>query len=436
MSEEITKKDLKEFYNKLADKPLDPSDPFYVPFLEQGSDHGDPITELFTRIDWSEAASVNLLSGQRGSGKSTELRRLKKKLEEAGCVVFLCDMRDYMNLTTPVEITDFLISIMGALSKEVENEYGENPAAMGYWERLIKFMTTDVKIENIKFETNVAPFKSGITASLKDDPNFKTYLQKGLRGHVAKLVNQSHKFAADVVEFARKKSNDPDKKVVLLVDSVEQIRGVGADAEDVYRSVENLFSGHSDSLCMPLLHVVYTIPPYLTPLAPSLGRLFGGASVCALPSVHIRFKDNKPDSDGLDIMEKIVGKRFANWNQIFGNDQIKRLALSSGGDLRDFFRLIGDCLVKCSNEPTLSLPIGDKIIASAEDHLRRDMLPIAEEDLKWLRNIAQSKDPKLATIKDLPRLARFFDTTLVLNYRNSQDWYDVHPLLHTLMEEE
>lgn len=30
---------------------------------------------------------------------------------------------------------------------------------------------------------------------------------------------------------------------------------------------------------------------------------------------------------------------------------------------------------------------------------------------------------------DLPQLARFFDTNLVLNYRNGEDWYDVHPLL-------
>jgi len=70
-----------------------------------GSD-GDPIDALATRITWSEAASINLLSGQRGSGKSTELRRLRHILQEAGCEVFLCDMRDYMNLTTPVEIKD------------------------------------------------------------------------------------------------------------------------------------------------------------------------------------------------------------------------------------------------------------------------------------------------------------------------------------------
>jgi len=97
---------LRELFTKLSDKPLEPDDPFYEPFVARMSD-GDAIEALATRILWSEAASVHLLSGQRGSGKSTELRRLRKTLQDQGCEVFLCDMRDYMNLTTPVEITDF-----------------------------------------------------------------------------------------------------------------------------------------------------------------------------------------------------------------------------------------------------------------------------------------------------------------------------------------
>src|SRR5713101_8357606 len=92
---------LREFFNRLVDRPLEPDDPFYEPFVANMND-GDPIETLATRIIWSEAASVHLLSGQRGSGKSTELRRLRKTLQDQGCEVFLCDMRDYMNLTTPV----------------------------------------------------------------------------------------------------------------------------------------------------------------------------------------------------------------------------------------------------------------------------------------------------------------------------------------------
>jgi hypothetical protein len=32
-------------------------------------------------------------------------------------------------------------------------------------------------------------------------------------------------------------------------------------------------------------------------------------------------------------------------------------------------------------------------------------------------------------VRDLPVLARYFETKMVLNYRNGDNWYDVNPLL-------
>jgi len=100
---------LKALFNNLEDVPLEPDHPFYYPFLQATAD--DPIAELAERISFSQSQSVNLFTGQRGSGKSTEFRRLRKMLIEDGCEVFLLDMRDYMNLTTSVEISDFLIQL-------------------------------------------------------------------------------------------------------------------------------------------------------------------------------------------------------------------------------------------------------------------------------------------------------------------------------------
>lgn len=417
---------LKLFHNSLVDRPLDPDDKCYVPHLGQAGDGADPIVGIKTRISWSEAASVSLLSGQRGCGKSTELRRLKKLLEAEGCVVFLSDMREYMNLTTSVEITDFLLSIMLGLGESFQAKYGEDPAHRGYGERLFDFLKTEVKFEELSGEVGGEVVKVGVKASLKEDPGFKKRLQKHLEGHVARLVQQAHAFATEIVSLVREKKNNPDQKVVFLVDSVEQIRGVGSSAAEVHRSVENLFSIHADSLHLPLLHVVYTIPPYLCALTPGLGRHLGGGIVDNLPSIHVFKKDGKPDTDGLEVIRRIIECRFPNWQTIFSEAQLTRMALATGGDLRNLFRLISTALVKTSGR---SIPVADEIITEAENHLRREMLPIAEADRVWLQKITASKQSELASVEELPRLARFFDTSLVLNYRNGEDWYDVHPLL-------
>jgi energy-coupling factor transporter ATP-binding protein EcfA2 len=414
---------LKRFFNALKDEPLSPGDRYYVPYLDENPGD-DYIAFLSTEIVFSEAAGVNLLTGQRGTGKSTQLRRLRSMLEEEGSVVFLSDMREYMHMTTAVELTDFFLSIMGALAEEVEKLYGENILSEGYWTRMINFLQSEVRVEEITADWSWVKVK----ASLRDDASFRKRLQEQMRGHVARLIQQSHGFAAEVVQLVRDREKDPDKKVVFLVDSIEQIRGVGAEeAESVYRSVENLFSGHADSLRLPLLHVVYTIPPWLPALTPGLGAVLG--TVHALPSIHIyQTRSRQPDPVGLDIMRRIVEARCTEWDQIFTNEQLERIALNTGGDLREFFYLIKQCLTRAGST-RVSWPVANAIIEGAENNIRRGMLPIAAEDAVWLRRIAETKASELESVKSLPSLARFFDTKLVLNYRNGEDWYDVHPLI-------
>lgn len=416
---------LGRLYRALQDRPLTPDDPSYLPFLQE-SGVEDPMAELATRIEWTESASVHLLTGQRGSGKSTELRRLCSTLEAAGCRVFLCDMREYMNLTTPVEISDFLFSVVGALGEATRTRYGEDPGHRGYLERVTDWLKSEVAFNEL--EAGVSGVS--ITASIKDDPSFKQRLQQHLRGHVARIIRDAHAFVEELVAFVRARECSPDLKVVLLVDSVEQLRGVGVQgAQSVYSSAENLFSGHAPALMLPTLHVVYTIPPYLTPLAPGLGRQLGGGMVQNLPSVHVARQDGDDDEVGLSIMRRILDRRSETWREVFSEQQADRLASASGGDLRDFFRLVRETLVKARGPNAGELPVTDALLEQSEEHLRREMLPIAADDLEWLRRIHHSKQAELESIGKLPQLARFFDTNLVLSYRNGDDWYDVHPLL-------
>lgn len=420
---------LKDFHDTLEDRPLTPDHPFYVPYRAEAPH--DPIAHLATQIDWRRSEGVYLLSGQRGSGKSTELRRLRARLEDQGCVVFLSDMRDYMNMTSRVEITDFFFSILGALAEEVDRKYGKNPLVEGFWSRFTGFLKTRVEFQELGFEAAGV----SLTASLREDVSFRRKVQEGLRGHVAGVVKEAHEFAAQIVQFVRDRVEDPNRKVVFLVDSVEQIRGIGAEADEVYKSVENLFSGHGHSLQLPLLHVLYTLPPWLTPLAPGLGAQFG-CGVQTLPSVHVyQTRSRRADPEGLAIMRRIVEKRFPSWNEVFSQKQIDRMALSAGGDLREFFYLVRYALLETGASGG-DLPVSDSVIEAGENNTRRGMLPIAEDDRAWLRRIAVSKEPELERVAELPSLARFFDTKLVLNYRNGEDWYDIHPLLRPVVDDD
>lgn len=120
---------LKDFYNAVSNRPLEPDDPRYVPLYDEALAGTDPVAQLALAVERS-TESVRLFSGYRGTGKSTELRRLKRQLEESGHLVFLCDMEHYLNLSTPVDVSDFLMAVAGSFDEAVREEYGEALAGL------------------------------------------------------------------------------------------------------------------------------------------------------------------------------------------------------------------------------------------------------------------------------------------------------------------
>jgi hypothetical protein len=419
---------LKALYLSLADRVLEPHDPVYVAQVNHAGT-ADAIEEIATEIDWQEGGGVCLFTGQRGTGKSTELKRLKLRLEQLGAVVFYVDISEFMLLTKEIEISDFLVSVAGAMSEQITKQYGGSPANRSYWLRLTEFLETKVEIKDLGIKLPGLDIK----AALKSDPDFKKQIQEASRGHVAQLVKDAHEFLAEAVNYVRQQEAKADCKVVLLVDSVERIRGVGSEAMAVYESVRNLFFGHAEHLKIPLLHVVYTIPPYLSVLASGAGTLMGGAVARRLVSTHIFIdRTRHADAAGLGVMRAVVAARFPLWAQLFAPEAIDKLALSSGGDLREFFRLIRLCLPAVREDSDLPLSVGS--VKPAENAARNEMLPIPADHLAWLQRITTTHDTCLEKDADLPTLAHFLDNRLVLNCRNGSDWYDVHPLLRDVVD--
>ena len=408
---------------------LTPDSDFYVDIL-QHNPSGDPILQLQQRILLEESESVNLLSGFRGNGKSTELRRLKQLLEQRGCHVVLVDLLDYVLTTKPIELSDFILALMGALAQEVEKQSGLEALSESYWQRLTNFFESEVKLEGADLGLSIAELKVNLRTKLKSEPSFKRQMQERLRAHTRRLVEQAQLFVIELVAKLRGQSQDPDLKVVLLIDSLEQIRGVGADSQSVHDSVVELFSGQADSLNFLQLHVVYTVPPFLPILAKNMPRLLGENPLNFWPNIHVRQGDGSPDSDGLATMRQVIEQRCSYWQDYFSIEQLNELATASGGDLRDFFRLTKECVLSLLiDRPSEGGNVDAATTQKVKQQLLNEMLPIAEQDAQWLAKIHLSQEAALPSTNEAPTLARFFDNNLVMNYVNGKPWYDIHPLL-------
>ncbi|MBL8946105.1 MAG: hypothetical protein JNK45_23265 [Myxococcales bacterium] len=408
----------------------------YVPGIHGAPDSPDPVQELADQIDLSASAGSYLFTGGRGTGKTTELMRLTKLLDSYSCEVFYADMSDYLPLSDRIEVSDVLITVLGALSEKFTQRFGgENPTTESFFTRARQFLTSRVRFDEVTVPLGALELK----AAIKDNPTFKSQLQERTRGHIEELVREARKFALEVVSHVRAARNDPAKKVVLIIDSLEQLRGVGDSAQvrEVFKSAETVFSANADKLRFTGLTIVYTVPPYLSAIAGALGSLYAGGRIYSLPSIHVFEKCPEPgclpepSRFGISKMVSMIDRRYEKHDEFFARDQLERLALSSGGDLRDFLRMIR---LAITNALTTGVPLTDDVIAHAENAVRSDMLPLADDDRGWLERVAHSHQAELPSIDALPEFARLQQGKRILQYRNGEDWYAPHPLLRTELE--
>jgi hypothetical protein len=433
----VVKDKVRKAHQALKETALQPNDPFYVATLNAPPGKRDPVLAMAADIEFQEGGGTCLFTGQRGTGKSTELQRLKQELKQRNMVSLYADMSEYILLTKPIEVSDFLMAVCGALSEKVKEAYPQFPDKEGYWDRAKQFMTSEVDLGELSTSVGQGPGLN-IKASLRTDPTFKQQLQERMRGHLAALVKHVQRFVADTVAWVRHEDGDEAKKVVLILDSIERLQGSGPEAKVVFDSVRNLFLADANSLRIPGIHTVFTMPPYLSTMAPGAPAYLGADMVHRHRSVHV-FKrpvgevlaEPARDDEGVAQLVGVVVKRLRNHEEIFSQEALESLCVASGGDIRDLFRMLKSCLTGLVEDSWLPIT---KAAANqvAQDKLN-EMMPIPEDHLGWLKRIATTNAPCMQSENDLPTFAHFLDNRLVLNYRNGEDWYDIHPLLRPIV---
>jgi len=257
--------------------------------------------------------------------------------------VVRCEMQEYLNLSIPIDISDFLICLAGAISDRLSDDslLGKDLKRESYWTRFHNFLqTTKVTIDGVEAATDDLTVK----ASFKEDPTFKQQMQEQLKGRLGSLVQDVRSFVDECRRQLEKKF--PGAQLVVILDSVEQIRGTSVNETDVFSSVETLFAGHADKLKFEFVHMIYTAPPWLTIKAPGVGGLFDGVRM--IPCIKVREKDGTRCDAGIAALREVVNKRGGgNWLPLFGTEpQLDRILVASGGYMRDLLRLMQQAVMQ------------------------------------------------------------------------------------------
>jgi hypothetical protein len=424
---------LKKLLGNLADEPLRAGSRFYEP-IHTVMDDDDPVWLMQRHVELNAVKSLQLFSGFRGAGKTTELLRLKAILEKKGYIVLYADALAYMNPSEPVEISDLIMVLAGSFSDALDNLTELDVERESYWTRFANYLTnTNVTLGGAEFkgEAGIGSVKAGmaIKAEFKTGSSFRQKLQTALSGRLSELKAEADLFFEDGIKAVQEKLGTT-KQVVFIFDQLEQLRGNYQNWQSVIRSVEQVFTIHLDKLALPYIHAIYAVPPWLKFLTTL------DAPMTILPTVHLW--NNDPSRSTFDpgwttyhaLLQKRLGD--AGTLRLFGNDEkrtragIDRLIGACGGHVRDLLRLFQEMIKRVA-----SLPVTDRVLDSVINNARRDFLPIALDDAKWLAEIGHRRDTALQHIdeRSIERLSNFLDQHRVIYFVNGAAWYDIHPLI-------
>lgn len=207
---------LSEWLFAVRDAPLDSRSTRYIPL--DGSLTGDTglrgtrldrTLALFdvvaladARVEWQP--TCQLFSGFRGTGKSTELLRLKRLLEEEGYVVLLADARTYHSLARDLTVEELMFIVAGAVGETASEELGKDARPLSGWGRLLEWLKSDVKLEAAG---KLGPLE--LKGALRNDDAFLGDLRDALKGRLETLVRKVHAYVSEIVERARRAGGTP-----------------------------------------------------------------------------------------------------------------------------------------------------------------------------------------------------------------------------------
>jgi predicted ATP-binding protein involved in virulence len=420
-----------EIYNAFNPAPLPANSELYVDCkaVRGGS---DVLVELGKTIRFSDRPTCQLYTGHRGGGKSTELLRLKQDLEQKGCTVVYFSAEDEDVNPEDVEYTDILLACTRHLLEQV-NVADPKPVLSWLRERgqvSKDLLLTDISLEDSKAEVGIKEFAK-ITSSIRTQPIRRTKLRELLNPYTEKLVDALNAFIAD----AKLKLPQSKRRVVMIVDGLEKAVPV---TKDGWRTnYDEIFFDRAEQLKGFDFDVIYTVPIslVLSSRVSDLMEIYNYPNV--LPTLMTETRQNEPNSAAIEILKSIVWARvwsieslktLSQETEIFDSPEtFQRLCLMSGGHLRNLLLLMQTAIKYNEDE---NLPIRARSLSQAVRQLRKTYRDTVNED-QWNLLAAVYRSKQIPN--DEAHQSLLF-TRCVLEYRDEEVWYDVHPVLRDTPE--
>ncbi|MBI4676054.1 MAG: hypothetical protein HY748_00545 [Elusimicrobia bacterium] len=417
----MTASDLGQAINNLAlDQPLvferggeippggDPD--FYV------DRERNPTERLITLFLDSLAHDKILLVGHRGTGKSTELNRIAADSQINGkFAVVRVPAGEVLDLND-MSCVDVIFAIaaraFAAAAGAKVRLSGDLLQRLESWRATVEVVKTGSESASVETTARLSAWFLEALGKLQSSHETRKEMRRRMEPRLTELIQ----IANDILEALRKGLAGRD--VLLIVDDTEK------GPEVAGRSV--FFSG-GVSLGQLRCKAVFAFPVdlYASKDFRLIEQNMAGRAFI-LPNHHVLDQGGREDEQAIGRLRRAAALRLG--EELIDQRALKRAILSSGGNIREFFRLLRDAALVARTASRGSIAADD--VAEAESEIRAYYARfLGEAHFKALDEVrrngrAGSEDVFL----DVLRCAA------VLEYRNAEPWMGIHPLVVPLLE--
>ena len=320
--------------------------------------------------------TYQLLSGHIGSGKSTELLRLKLELEQQGFAVIYCAADKYLQIDD-VGLTEIWLVILTMILQQIEKK--GDLLSLAYLPNAISEIEKWMRISAPIGISTYVPRLQKVLQTLQDSEQQRRqlhhYLEPRLKNSLIVAIEEVTKIEVDRLKQLGKKG------LVILVDNLDRLS---------LEQAEIIFGDGGKYLRQFQCHMIYTLP--LVAIAHTDDKFqqqfqkYGNAPI-VLPNLQLCDRDGVVNAESLNLLRQIVlarmlpnihlEQRLAQVTDCFDHlETLDRLCLASHGHLPYLLSLLQGCL-------------------------QRQDLPI---DLETLQQVLESdRAMRLSTISDRDR---------------------------------
>ncbi len=437
---------LEDVYKTLSPEPLTEADEFRKFYrAEVNKVRGcDVVARLKLSLGraYGGAHFKALLMGHPGVGKSTELTRLAGEVQGQYSVIRFSATGEL----DPANFKPFdvLLLMMAEVATRTSNSVAKGgagrPPSDIRLQEILDWFATEKRTKTVgthvgaEAAAGAGPGASslwgkalGLFAQLKGEMKYaadrKTEIVEYRLNRLSSLIELANNLLDDCNELLRKPTR---KEWLFLGEDFDKPGITGGQVEALFLTYANVFRDLRT-------HLIFTIPITLGYSGQAAQLPFGSDRVLSVPDNPVYLPNHTPHREGRDAVRAVLEARVD--GALFEAEQLDRLVVASGGNLRDLFSIVSQSADNAilRQSPRIAAEDAETAIKSLRSEYVRRLgdSPFDKEPISY-----ETKAQRLLQVYSGDRNSDVPDAVLysllrsrVLQEFNGERWYGVHPLI-------